>query len=218
MTTQQAKPFVSVVGFDFSESAELAFDQAFELTLSHARAELHVLYVVPPISLAPAALAPLAAAIPPEHADAVADRLKQAVDTRLLKLTEKRAAPGLRVVSHLRLDDAAGALAQLAVDLNADLLVVGTHGRRGVSRLLLGSVAHGVLTLAPCPVLVVRPKRVAPPEPSIEPACPRCAATRAETKGAELWCAQHRERHGRRHTYHQGDRIGAETNFPLVVR
>ena len=38
----------------------------------------------------------------------------------------------------------------------ADLIVIGTHGRRGVSHLLLGSVAEGVVRLAPAPVLLVR--------------------------------------------------------------
>jgi nucleotide-binding universal stress UspA family protein len=47
-------------------------------------------------------------------------------------------------------------IAQLAGDWKADLLVVGTHGRRGVSRLLLGSVAERVVRIAPCPLLLVR--------------------------------------------------------------
>ncbi len=39
---------------------------------------------------------------------------------------------------------------------HADLLVVGTHGRRGVSKMLLGSVADGIVRLAPCPLLLIR--------------------------------------------------------------
>lgn len=46
--------------------------------------------------------------------------------------------------------------ANAAMLWNADLIVVGTHGRRGVSRLLLGSGAEQVIRLAPVPVLVVR--------------------------------------------------------------
>jgi hypothetical protein len=41
--------------------------------------------------------------------------------------------------------------------------------------------------------------------------------TRRSSQGAEFWCEQHRERHGRRHTYHQGDRTSSDSNFPLVV-
>ncbi|MGH7400110.1 MAG: universal stress protein, partial [Candidatus Rokuibacteriota bacterium] len=44
----------------------------------------------------------------------------------------------------------------LATDERADLIVIGTHGRGGVDRALLGSVADRVVRLAPCPVLTVR--------------------------------------------------------------
>lgn len=44
----------------------------------------------------------------------------------------------------------------LATDEGADLIVIGTHGRGGVERALLGSVADRVVRLAPCPVLTVR--------------------------------------------------------------
>ncbi|MCG3189203.1 MAG: hypothetical protein LKCHEGNO_01489 [Burkholderiaceae bacterium] len=45
---------------------------------------------------------------------------------------------------------------QEALEWKADLIVIGTHGRRGASRLLLGSDAEQVLRLAPVPVLLVR--------------------------------------------------------------
>jgi nucleotide-binding universal stress UspA family protein len=50
----------------------------------------------------------------------------------------------------------ADTIAKAAQDWNADLLVVGTHGRRGVSRLLLGSVAERIVRVAPCPLLLIR--------------------------------------------------------------
>jgi nucleotide-binding universal stress UspA family protein len=49
----------------------------------------------------------------------------------------------------------ADTIAELARDWKADLLVAGTHGRRGVSRLLLGSVAERIVRVAPCPLLLV---------------------------------------------------------------
>ncbi|MPZ35857.1 MAG: universal stress protein [Rhodospirillales bacterium] len=45
-----------------------------------------------------------------------------------------------------------------ARDWPADLIVIGSHGRGGIKRALLGSVAEGVMRHAPCPVLVVRAK------------------------------------------------------------
>jgi len=50
------------------------------------------------------------------------------------------------------------ALLEELTAMGADLLVVGTHGRKGVSHFLLGSVAEKLMRGAPCPVLVVRPK------------------------------------------------------------
>lgn len=50
----------------------------------------------------------------------------------------------------------ADTIAERARDWKADLLVVGTHGRRGVSRWLIGSVAERVVRVAPCPLLLVR--------------------------------------------------------------
>ncbi|NCT96562.1 MAG: universal stress protein [Comamonadaceae bacterium] len=52
-------------------------------------------------------------------------------------------------------------VAQAARDWRADLIVLGTHGRRGVNRLLLGSGAEQIIRLAPSPVMVIRPTDLA---------------------------------------------------------
>ncbi|HKZ59932.1 MAG TPA: universal stress protein [Candidatus Thermoplasmatota archaeon] len=52
--------------------------------------------------------------------------------------------------------DAAVAIVQEAEEVHPRLIVVGSHGRTGIQRVLLGSVAEKVVRLAPCPVLVVR--------------------------------------------------------------
>ena len=46
----------------------------------------------------------------------------------------------------------------MALDEKADMIVVGTHGRSGLPRMLLGSVAERIIRSAPCPVLSVRPR------------------------------------------------------------
>jgi len=69
--------------------------------------------------------------------------------------------------------DAATEIVALAEDLKADLIVMGTHGRTGLKRLALGSVAEAVLRRAPCPVLTVKtafPAAAAPTKPLGEPA------------------------------------------------
>jgi nucleotide-binding universal stress UspA family protein len=74
----------------------------------------------------------------------------------------------------------------------ADLIVVGTHGRTGAARMLMGSQGEQVLRHAPCPVLVVRD--VYPGETGVvgtEAECPDCARAQASSDGDEKWCAKH---------------------------
>ena len=47
-----------------------------------------------------------------------------------------------------------------ATEEGADLIVIGTHGRTGLTRLVIGSVAERVVRIAPCPVLIVKPSAV----------------------------------------------------------
>lgn len=222
---QTNKPYVIVVGIDYSPAGDLALDRAFRIAADRHDAEVHIVHVLQSLT----ALTPIEGTVGTIAPDATtltaaSEQLRRHADQRLQKFAELAPAGGtpgplfLRAVSHLRLDAPAHEIAQLASDLEADLVVVGTHGRRGAARLLLGSVAESVVRLAPCPVLVEREKSVDQSVPRIEPACPRCVEARRASAGAELWCEQHRERHGRRHTYHQVDRVGAETNFPLTLR
>jgi hypothetical protein len=124
-------------------------------------------------------------------------------------------AESLQIVTHVRLDAPAEEIAQLAADLEADLVVVGTHGRRGLSRMLMGSVAEGVVRLSPCTVLVVRPKDQAAPH--VEPPCPECVKVRRTSGGREFWCAEHKDRHGQRRTYSGSDKTTEDGEPPLVV-
>jgi universal stress protein A len=52
----------------------------------------------------------------------------------------------------------AAEIVNAAKEWPADVIVIGSHGRAGVTRVLLGSVAEAVMRHAPCPVLVVRPE------------------------------------------------------------
>lgn len=69
--------------------------------------------------------------------------------------SEARAA-GLRVAMVIREGPAHEEIVAMAQERSADLVVIGTHGRGGARRALLGSVADKVVRLAPCPVLTVR--------------------------------------------------------------
>jgi nucleotide-binding universal stress UspA family protein len=207
------KPFVIVVGIDYSPLAERALQAAFEQARQHAPTELHVAHVVPPIKEGEGAF--LAAG--PLSLNELKDQLVTYVSSFVLK-QDVAPASNIRVISHVLVDRPMLGLTSLASALEAELIVVGTHGRNGVARWLLGSVAEGVVRQATCPVLVIPPEPQALNVPSIEPPCPLCVEERRATRGRELWCQQHREKHGQRHTYHQSDRAGADTNMPLVMR
>lgn len=194
-------PHRIVVGYDYSPIADLAVEKAFELAALERRAEVHVVSVVVHmgeyVALEPTGVM----ALPPATLDDAYEALEAKVGELLAAWQGETQKTLSRVAVHVRSEDPAGEIAQLASDLEAQLVVVGTHGRRGLRRLLLGSVAEGVVRRAPCPVLVVRPLGGdAPSAPAIEPPCPACIQRRKETGGQELWCAEHDRSHGRRVT------------------
>lgn len=214
------KPQIIVVGVDFSEASELAVQQAFLMAAERQNVEVHLINVVQTYGTQVTYEMPVdASALAVLTITEARSRFRRYADEALARFQAQHPNLGFtRVVAHVRFDAIADEIAQLAADLEADLVVVGTYGRRGLSRLLLGSSAEAVVRLAPCPVLVVRPKAVPAEAPRIEPPCPRCLDARRASDGAELWCEQHRERHGQRHTYHQRDRVGSDAEMPLVIR
>ncbi len=220
MAQTSSKPYVIVVGADFSEASELAVDKAFQLAAGQSPAEVHLINVVQTYGPQVAYEMPVdASALAVLTINEARSRFAKYADAALARFSEgKSARPQFRVVTHVRFDAIADEIAQLAADLEADLVVVGTHGRRGLSRVLLGSSAEATVRLAPCPVLVVRPKALPEQLPRIEPPCPRCLEARRASGGSELWCEQHRERHGQRHTYSQRDRVSSDGEMPLLMR
>jgi nucleotide-binding universal stress UspA family protein len=188
-----------VVAVDFEQQSIGALRRAIAVAAVQ-NAELHVLCVREPGSLVPAL-----------HTDVPPDAL-----TRLRNLTtqELEAASAIlesgripKVVTHLLGGSPAAEIVWLAAHLDADLIVMGTHGRKGVSRMMLGSVAEKVARTAGCPVLVERVKHhdEATKVPEIEPLCDRCQAHRIASNGAELWCAEHGSHHLHSHVYHGRD-------------
>lgn len=87
-----------------------------------------------------------------------------AIDERELRPFISRAdVAGLTGSTVVRAGDAATEIAAEAEGWGADLLVLGTHGRGGMSRLLIGSVAEAVVRKPPCDVLVIPNAAVEPP-------------------------------------------------------
>ncbi len=203
-----------VVGVDYSALGELALDRALDWARAQARAEVHVVNVAQGYGPLVAIEVPTG----PEtlSLDEAAATLRKYVEQRVEAFEAQHGTLQLaHLVAHMRVGSPAHEIAQLATDLEAELVIVGTHGRRGISRLLLGSVAEAIVRLAPCSVEVVRPRQV-PHEPKIEAACPRCIEARKSSGGQQLWCEQHSEKHGRPHTYHYQSKVWSGTRHSEI--
>jgi len=139
---------VIVAGVQLDATADAVWDKAQTLLWSRPDARLHFCLVVGAEAIA---------------AESKPDTPSQ-IDEALAKLhqwvSEKAGGADTPIAMQLHLDVAIGApaeqIVQLAIDVEADLILVGTHARGGVARLVLGSVAEQVLHRAPCSVLIAR--------------------------------------------------------------
>jgi nucleotide-binding universal stress UspA family protein len=94
---------------------------------------------------------------------AVAEEIRAAADEKLAEFAERHFAGMEGVYRQVREGRPYEQIIKAAEDADADLIVVGTHGRTGLSHLLLGSEAEKVVRHSPLPVLTVKPAAVAEP-------------------------------------------------------
>jgi nucleotide-binding universal stress UspA family protein len=127
---------------DYSERSDYAFRIACSLARDY-QAKLVLLHVA-------------LRSVTIEGEAAIAPRSEEYFQGELDKLERVSVPVGVRVERFVREGDPGGEILRAAQFTNADLIVMGTHGRTGLSRLLMGSVAEQVLRKAPCPVLTVR--------------------------------------------------------------
>jgi nucleotide-binding universal stress UspA family protein len=130
---------------DFSEGSRLALQEAADLARRYG-ASLTVLHATEPVHGGPEMAFVLAARQIEEASAASLSDWK----------VEAERIFGGQVGAVLRPGPAAAAIARFARDSETDLIVMASHGRTGIRRLVLGSVAEQVLRTAPCDVLVVR--------------------------------------------------------------
>lgn len=128
---------------DFSQNSDWAFDVACALAKDYG-ARVIVLHVT----------------LPPAHVYAEGLIMTQPLDylddlrKRLCRLQPGH--PGVPMEHRLLEGDAGDTIVELAEETKSDLIVMGTHGRTGLGRLLMGSVAEKVMRRAPCPVLTLK--------------------------------------------------------------
>jgi nucleotide-binding universal stress UspA family protein len=138
-----------LVATDFSEQAHQAVLHAIELA-KKIGASVHLLHVysIPVVGLPEGGVMPTGKML-----DQIIGDSRGALE----KVAAECAPSGVLGQHILRAGDAREVIVSTAKELAVDLVVVGTHGRRGLSRVILGSVAESVVRTAPCPVLTVRP-------------------------------------------------------------
>jgi nucleotide-binding universal stress UspA family protein len=134
---------------DLTPASTPAFREAVGLA-SQNGAELIIAHAYHPPNMAQAE------AVAPGVYDEWDRALRVEAETRIGPLVEEAKKLGARVRTLIIAGAPGDAIAEGAKDSGADLVVMGTHGRKGVSRLFLGSVAARVISTAPCPVLTVR--------------------------------------------------------------
>ncbi|MGA7990582.1 MAG: universal stress protein [Thermoanaerobaculia bacterium] len=142
------KPMVFAT--DFSPASEHALLKAIEMARKEGT-ELIVAHVyAPPASLSHSGIAD-------DYIEAqLEDTIRKEVEKQLEPVLAKVRAEGVRARGEILAGHPAKRLAELVEKSGAGLLVLGTHGRTGLKKLVVGSVASQVVATAPCPVLTVR--------------------------------------------------------------
>jgi universal stress protein A len=139
---------------DFTSLAETGVDRAAALAAREG-AELVLVHV----------LAPLTTYVVPEMAGSVLigfeGQWREEAREQLRRLRDRVRVSGVPTHTVLVQGYAPDQIARAAQRLRCDLIVLATHGRTGLSRLLLGSVAEALIRRAPCPVLAFRPPQPA---------------------------------------------------------
>jgi nucleotide-binding universal stress UspA family protein len=182
MSTTDTSPggaFVLVVALDLADTASggYALDQALRIARRIPGSQMHVLHV------------------------SVLDPQRETLGMLRHYVEEKAIALGgcdrQFIAVHIRKGEPGREIAQLASDVEADLIVVGTHKAPQLRKMFVGSTAERVMATAACPVVVAGPR----PKPKqseiivIEGPCAACVQARLETRGSAWWCARHAEHH-----------------------
>jgi nucleotide-binding universal stress UspA family protein len=178
-------PYVVLVALTFDETGVNALREAARIAELHPASQLHVVHVV----------AEVAGATTTRDLVSVERRLERAPDVMRKYVEHVWAELPRKVVGHLRVGGSPSrAILQTAADVNAELVVVGTHRRSGVKKFMLGSVAEQVVRHAHCPVFIAMPKDYSNSKPRAEapePVCPRCLEVRKQSQGQASWCDRH---------------------------
>ena len=146
----QLKHILVATDFGQTSDAALAYGRTLARTFG---ATLHVVHVAEDVMMKNAGLGGESyVMLLPELQRDIEEAAQKQLDERLVDSDRPPLATKSGV---LRAVSPASAIVEYAATNGIDLIVIGTHGRRGVARLFMGSVAERVVRTAPCPVLTV---------------------------------------------------------------
>jgi nucleotide-binding universal stress UspA family protein len=196
-SSTSTQPYIILAALALDETGEHALREAARIVQQRPESELHLVHVVRE-----------------EDDNASASELVS-LEQRLANAPERirryveqiwSETPS-KVIAHLRAGQPSRSIVQTAVDINADIIVVGTHRRAGLKKLMLGSVAEQVLQHAHCPVLIALAKDYSGKVSSdvIQPACPDCLQVRHSSHGEHYWCERHSRQYSKPHVYEPSD-------------
>ncbi len=139
-----------VAATDFSEASMVGVETALNLAME-SKAILYLLHVLE----LPSGVDPMVGLVKPPLGDWREDAMRA-----LEELVPENWEGNRAVQKVIVMGTATAEIARFAQQKAADMIVIGTHGRRGLARLLMGSTAEALLRQAPCQVLVVKQKVV----------------------------------------------------------
>lgn len=143
-----------LVPVDFSECSGAAFTYACELARK-LDAKVTLLHVWDVPFLWPS-VGDTMVTVPAEEPMTVAQLVKKRASEEIARFLNDNAPRGVEVTARLEMGDPARVVCDYAQKSNHDLVVMGTHGRTGLSRVLAGSVAENIVRHCAVPVLTVR--------------------------------------------------------------
>lgn len=141
-----------VVPIDFLENTEHLVDYAGELSRKFD-AELYLVHVIP-MGYS------LGADMTVRYSDMKEDKYKKSVEELMQRLVSVTGKDGIRCRGKVLIGDPAEEIVEYIDDVEADLVVISTHGSKGLEKILLGSVTTRVVKRANCPVLSINPYKL----------------------------------------------------------
>jgi nucleotide-binding universal stress UspA family protein len=191
VATIASSPAPIVVPIDFDQPSVYALRRGAEIFRRSPAFELELLHVVEHARISE---------VESDWTGVVTRSAKKLQEFMRAKLGDPSTLAGRQVGLHVRTGNVADEIVRFADEVGAQLIVVGSHGRKGLVKKILGSTSEKVLELAHTSVVIASGDPSAE-APAIEPPCPACQSVRRASKGQEWWCARHAATHPPGHSY-----------------